>query len=79
MYGSGTLTVVKEESPTDFKVVQNVPTERGARTMEVDPKTHKVFLVTAQFGPRPAEAAGQRRFRRPPMVPNSFTLLVLAP
>ena len=77
--GTGTLTVVKEESPTDFKVVQNVTTERGARTMELDPKTHKVFLVTARFGPRPAEPAGQHRFRRPPMVPNSFTLLVLAP
>jgi hypothetical protein len=77
--GVGTLTVVKEESPTDFKVVQNAPTERGARTMELDPKTHKVFLVTARFeqglpGPR-----GHRGFRRPPMVPNSFTLLVLAP
>jgi YVTN family beta-propeller protein len=78
--GEGTLTVVKEESPTDFKVVENVPTERGARTMEIDPKTHKVFTVTAKFGPMPAQpAAGQRRFRRPPMVPNSFTLLVLAP
>ncbi len=77
--GEGTLTVVKEESPTEFKVLQNVPTERGARTMEVDPKTHKVFLVTAKFGPMPPEPAGQHRFRRPPMVPNSFTLLVLAP
>ena len=77
--GEGTLTVVKEESPTDFKVVENVPTERGARTMEVDPKTHQVFLVTAKFGPMPAEPAGQHHFRRPPMVPGSFTLLVLAP
>ena len=77
--GEGTLTVVKEESPTEFKVLQTVPTERGARTMEVDPKTHKVFLVTAKFGPMPPEPAGQHRFRRPPMVPNSFTLLVLAP
>jgi YVTN family beta-propeller protein len=75
--GEGTLTVVKEESPTDFKVVENVPSERGARTMEIDPKTHKVFLVTAKFGPMPAEPTG--RHRRPPMVPNSFTLLVLAP
>ena len=78
--GEGTLTVVKEESPTDFKVVENVPTERGARTMEIDPKTHKVFTVTAKFGPMPKEpATGQHRFRRPPMVPDSFTLLVLAP
>ncbi|HKT11768.1 MAG TPA: YncE family protein [Terriglobia bacterium] len=77
--GEGTLTVVKEESPTDFKVVENVATERGARTMEIDPKTHKVFLVTAKFGPMPKEPAGQHHFRRPPMVPGSFTLLVLAP
>ena len=78
--GEGTLTVVKEESPADFKVVQTVATERGARTMEIDPKTHKIFTVTAKFGPMPPKpAAGQRRFRRPPMVPNSFTLLVLAP
>ncbi|HVB29056.1 MAG TPA: YncE family protein [Terriglobia bacterium] len=77
--GTGTLTVVREETPTEFKVVQNVATERGARTMEVDPKTHRVFLVTARFGPRPAGAAGQGRPRRPPIVPNSFTLLVLAP
>jgi YVTN family beta-propeller protein len=78
--GEGTLTVVKEESPTEFKVVQDVATERGARTMEVDPMSHKVFTVTAKFGPMPSEpAAGQQRFRRPPMVPNSFTLLVLAP
>lgn len=77
--GDGTLTVVKEESPTDFKVVESVPTERGARTMEIDPKTHKVFLVTAKFGPMPVELTGQHRFRRPPMVPGSFTLLVLAP
>lgn len=82
--GQGTLTVVKETSPTQFEVVQNATTERGARTMEVDPKTHHVFLVTAKFGPMPpapqAQTPGQRpRFRRPPMVPNSFTLLVLAP
>jgi YVTN family beta-propeller protein len=77
--GEGTLTVVKEESPTEFKVIQDVATERGARTMEVDPKTRRVFTVTAKFGPMPPESAGQRRFRRPPIVPNSFTLLVLAP
>lgn len=76
--GEGTLTVVKEESPTEFKVVQTVTTERGARTMEVDPNTHNVFLVTAKFGPLPPETSGQRR-SRPPMVPNSFTLLVLVP
>ena len=77
--GAGTLTVVKEESPTDFKVVQNVPTERGARTMEFDPKTHKVFLVTAKFEAGPPGPRGHRGFLRPRLVPDSFTLLVLAP
>lgn len=68
--GDGTLTVVHESSPRKFAVVQNVETERGARTMELDPKTHRVFLVTAKFGPPPA---GQRW---PSIVPGSFTLLV---
>jgi hypothetical protein len=44
--------------------------------MELDPKTHRLYTVTARFGPAPAAAAGQRR-RRPPVIPGSFTLLVL--
>lgn len=76
--GDGTLTVVKEMTPSDFKVVQNAATERGARTMELDPKTHNVFLVTAKFGP-PGPMVPGRHFRRPTIIPGSFTLLVLAP
>jgi len=71
----GTLTVVHEDSPDKFTVVGNIPTQRGARTMALDPKTHNVFLVTAEFGPAPPQAPGQR-FSRPSIVPNSFTLLV---
>lgn len=73
--GDGTLTVVHEDSPDKYTVVDNVQTQRGARTMEVDPKTHNVFLVTAEFGPLPAETKPGER-RRPPMIPGSFTLLV---
>ena len=73
--GDGTLTVVHEDSPDKFTVVQNVQTQRGARTMALDPKTHRVFLVTAQFGP-PEPAKPGQRFRRPSVVPGSFTLLV---
>ena len=73
--GDGTLTVVHEDSPDKYTVVDNVQTQRGARTMEVDTKTHNVFLVTAEFGPMPAEAKPGER-RRPPMIPGSFTLLV---
>lgn len=73
--GDGTLTVVHEDSPNKFTVVGNISTQRGARTMALDTKTHNVFLVTAEFGPPPAPTADQPR-PRPSMVPNSFTLLV---
>ncbi|HEV2350366.1 MAG TPA: YncE family protein [Terriglobia bacterium] len=73
--GDGTLTVVHEDSPDKFTVVGNIATQRGARTMALDTKTHNVYLVTAEFGPAPAPQPGQR-FSRPSIVPNSFTLLV---
>ena len=73
--GMGRSPVVREDSPDKYAVVQNVTTQRGARTMEVDPTNHNVFLVTAEFGPPPpATQPGERR--HPPMVPGSFTLLV---
>lgn len=41
--GEGTVTVVKEESPNEFKVLDNVPTQKGARTIALDEKTHRVY------------------------------------
>jgi DNA-binding beta-propeller fold protein YncE len=73
--GAGTLTVVHENAPDKFKVMENAVTQRGARTMALDPKTHNVFLITAEFGPAPAATAEQPR-PRPTIVPGSFTLLV---
>lgn len=73
--GDGTLTVVHEDSPDKFTVVENVSTQRGARTMALDTKTRNVFLVTAEFGPPPPATADQPR-PRPTIVPGSFTLLV---
>lgn len=73
--GDGTLTVVHEDSPGKFTVVDNVTTQQGARTMTLDEKTHKVYLVTAEFGPPEAPKPGERR-HRPPMKPGTFTLLV---
>ncbi|HEX5419666.1 MAG TPA: YncE family protein, partial [Gammaproteobacteria bacterium] len=70
--GDGAITVVHEDSPTKFRVLQTVKTEAGARTMELDTKTHRLFTVTARFEPR----SGSQR-RRPPVVPGSFALLVL--
>lgn len=74
--GDGTLTIVHEDSPDKFTVVDNVPTQRGARTMALDPKTHNIYLVTAEFGPAPPPMPGQR-FQRPTIVPNSFVLLAV--
>jgi DNA-binding beta-propeller fold protein YncE len=73
--GDGTLTVVHEDSPEKFTPVASVPTQRGARTMALDLKTHHIFLVTAEFGPPPAPTPERPR-PRPQAVPGSFTLLV---
>ena len=74
--GEGVLTVVREESPDKFVVSENVKTQRGARTMALDSNTHKVYTVTAQFGPAPAPTAAQPH-PRPSIVPDSFVVLVL--
>jgi hypothetical protein len=75
--GDGTITVVHEDSPDRFTVVQNVETMVGARTMGVDPRTHRVFTVSAKFGPRPDSSAANPR-RRPPVLPGTFAVLVLS-
>jgi len=75
--GEGTLTIVHEDSPDKFNVIENVPTQVRARTMALDTKTHQVYLVTAEFGAAPAPTAEQPR-PRPPMVPGTFTLLIMA-
>jgi len=74
--GDGTLTVVHEDSPAKFTVVENVSTQRGARTMALDPGTHQVYLVTADFAPTPPPAPGQPR-QRPAILPDSFVMLVM--
>ena len=73
--GEGTLTIVHEDAKDKFTVAENVQTQRGARTLAVDTKTHKVYLPTAQFGATPAPTAERPR-PRPPIVPNSFVILV---
>ncbi|MGE5278528.1 MAG: YncE family protein [Acidobacteriota bacterium] len=73
--GDGTLTVAHEDSPGRLTVVQTVETQRGARTMALDEKTHDVFLATAEFGPPPSPTADSPH-PRPSIVPGSFVLLV---
>jgi len=69
--GDGTLTVVHEDSPSKFTVVGNLATQPGARTMALDPTTHTVYLVTAQFAP----TVGHQVPKWPP-APGTFVLLV---
>jgi YVTN family beta-propeller protein len=73
--GEGTLTVVHEDSPYKFSVVEQVPTQRGARTMALDTKTHNIYLVTAEFGPPPAPTPEHPR-PRPAILPDTFVVLV---
>ena len=69
--GEGLLTVVHEDSPDKYSVIENVPTKKSARTMALDLKTHNVFLPAAEFDP---PAPGERRGK---MKPGSFVLLVV--
>jgi len=69
--GEGTLTVVHEDSPDKFTVVDSVPTKKSARTMGLDLKTHNIFLPAADFDP---PAPGERRGK---MKPGSFVILVV--
>jgi len=66
---TGTLTVVHEDTPDKYTVVENVKTGEGARTMEVDPKTHNVYLMTAKFVPA-------KPYPKP--VPGTLRLLIFA-
>lgn len=74
---NGTLTVVHEDSADSYSAVQTLPTERGARTMAMDADGSHVYLVTAQFGPRPAAATADNPRQRPPMIPGSFEVIVV--
>lgn len=70
--GEGTLTVVHEDGPDKFTVVDIVATKKSARTMALDAKTHKIFLSAADLEPPPP---GERR---PSVKPGSFVILVLS-
>jgi DNA-binding beta-propeller fold protein YncE len=73
--GDGTLTVVREDALNRF-VAENVPTKNGARTMAIDPQKERIYLVTAEFGPRPPATPSQPN-PRPPIIPGTFSLLVV--
>ena len=74
----GTLTVIHQDSPDDYRVIATVTTQVSARSMALDPATHRIYLPAAQFGPPPAVTADQPRSRAT-VVPDSFIILVAQP
>jgi DNA-binding beta-propeller fold protein YncE len=73
----GTLTVIKEESADKFTLMENAKTQRGARTMALDTKMHKIYLSDAEMGPTPAPTTETPR-PRPKMIPGTFKVLVMS-
>ena len=77
-HGNGTMTVIKEKSPTEFEVEQNLDTMNGARTVTMDSKTGHLFAMAQERGPAPSSPppAGGRGFQGT-VVPGSFTILMI--
>lgn len=75
--GDGTMTVAHQDGPDAYRVVATIATMPGARTMALDPTSHAVYTVSARMGPTPPAVPGEARRRRAPLIPGSFTLLVL--
>ena len=78
-HAEGTLTVIKEKSPTSFEVEQNLSTMPSAKTLSLDSKTGRILLIAAAFEP-PAPGTpplSNGRIARGPMVPGSFSLLMV--
>lgn len=74
--GDGSLTVVREDGPGKFVVAESVKTKVGARTMALDSQRQRIYLVTAEYGPKPP-ATSDKPNPRQPIIPGSFTMLTL--
>ena len=76
--GDGTVTVVEEVNKDSFKVLENVKTMSGARTLAVDTKSHHIYLPAAEYNLAPPATAENPKPRRT-MKPDSFQILDIAP
>jgi YVTN family beta-propeller protein len=72
--GEGSLTVIQESDKDNFSVIETFETQKGARTIALNSKTHHIYLPTAEFDPAP-EPTPENPKPRPKIRPNSFTLL----
>jgi DNA-binding beta-propeller fold protein YncE len=79
--GDGTVTIIHEDSPDKFTVVGTAESRVRGRTLALDPKTHRIYVSFAKFGPVPADSSARvgRGRSRAPMIPNSFAVVVLEP
>jgi DNA-binding beta-propeller fold protein YncE len=68
----GTLTVIHQDAPDQYHVIENLQTAPASRNMGLDPANHRVFIVSAKFGPVPAGGRG-----RGPVLPGTFALMVI--
>ena len=76
--GDGTLTIVREDDPDHYSVAATIATRKSARTIAFDATTHRVYLVSAEFGPAPAPTP-EHPHPRGAVLENSFRLTVIAP
>ena len=75
----GTLTVIHQDTPDSYHVVENVQTAQGARNMGLDPASHRIYVVSAKYGPVPAESTATNPRRRAPVIPGTFMVMVVEP
>jgi DNA-binding beta-propeller fold protein YncE len=75
--GDGTLTVIREKSPTSFEVAQTVQTKVSGKTLTLDSKTNQIYVIAAEYGPPPTPPPAGGRAGRGAMIPDSFSILVL--
>jgi hypothetical protein len=76
-HGNGTMTVVKEKSPTSFEVEQNLQTMMGARTLTLDKQTNHILTMSVERGPAPTPPPAGGRGGQGPAIPGSFSILVI--
>jgi len=74
----GLLTIVQEEEKQNYSVKQNLVTQKGAKTIALNSKTHHVFLSTADFGATPTPTTEKPK-PRPDIIPDTFVILDVAP
>ncbi|MEO7458175.1 MAG: YncE family protein [Gemmatimonadaceae bacterium] len=73
----GTLTIIHQDTPDAYRVLQTLRTAPGSRNMGLDTVSHRVFVVAAKMGPAPAEATPSNPRRRPVVLPGSFEVLII--